>query len=170
MGSILPFSNSESALLMVIEGDSVDSHGVFNYQAVGSLLWIRVAGGINYEFACRYRDAIINAARQLPPGPWIRVTDIRAWALGGPEVIPPLHELMCWCEEHELQHSVNLISLPTLQTHMLDLMMRGVVRHSERHLVEQVSQLRPLLQRLSPGVDLRVLITKLYADDVILFD
>jgi len=53
---------------------------------------------------------------------------------------------------------------------MLDLMMRGVVRHSERHLVEQVSQLRPLLQRLSPGVDLRALIAKLYADDVTLFD
>lgn len=148
----------------------MDSHGVFSYQSIGSLLWIRVAGGINYEFACRYRDAIITAARQLPPGPWIRVTDIRDWALGGPEVIPPLHELMCWCEQHELQHSVNLVSLPTLQTHMLDLMMRGVGRHSERHLVEDVSGLYPLLQRLSPGVEWRELIARLYPDDVTQFD
>ncbi len=148
----------------------MDCHGVFSYQAVGSLLWIRVSGGINYEFACRYRDTIIAAARQLPTGPWIRVTDIRAWALGGPEVIPPLHELMCWCELHGLQHSVNLVSMATLHPHMLDLMMRGVARHSERHLLTQVSDVRPLLQRLSPGLDLRELIAKLYADDVTLFD
>jgi hypothetical protein len=49
-------------------------------------------------------------------------------------------------------------------------MMRGVVRHSERHLLTQVSDVRPLLQRLSPGLDLRELIAKLYADDVTLFD
>jgi hypothetical protein len=148
----------------------VDSHGVFNIQCSGSLLWVRVSGGINYEFACRYRDAVITAASQLPAGPWVRVTDIRDWELGGPEVILPLQELMIWCERQQLQHSINLVSLVTLQTHMLNLIMQGVERHSLRHLVSQPSQLKPLIQSLLPGTDLRPLLTRLYADDVTLFD
>jgi hypothetical protein len=50
------------------------------------------------------------------------------------------------------------------------LIMQGVERHSLRHLVSQPSQLKPLIQSLLPGTDLRPLLTRLYADDVTLFD
>lgn len=126
------------------------------------VLWITVSGGINYPFACDYRDAVRAAAQALGPGPWIRVTDIRDWQLGGPEVIPPLHELMQWCEEHELVHSINIVSMVNLQRHMLDQMMAGVARQSQRHLTRSVTEARALLLQLQPTLSLDALLADVY--------
>lgn len=137
-------------------------HGEYHIHRFGRVLWIVVTGGINAEFACAYRDAVQAAAVALGPGPWIRVTDIRGWQLGGPEVIPPLHDLMQWCETHELADSINLVSLVNLQKHMLDQMMQGVARHSRRHLPQRVDEALALLQTLVPGLPVSAILAEVY--------
>lgn len=122
--------------------------GNFKVQTFGQILWITVTGAINRRFAEIYRDGIMEAAAPLTEAPWIRVTDIRGWQLGGPEVIPPLHELMLWCEQHELSHSINIVSLPHLQTYMLNQMMANIPRRSIRHLAEDEGQTLALLRQL----------------------
>jgi len=137
-------------------------HGEYRIHTLGRVLWITVSGGINYPFACEYRDAVQAAAQALGPGPWIRVTDIRNWQLGGPEVIAPLHALMQWCEAHELAHSINIVSMVNLQRHMLDQMMDGVARHSQRHLMRSVEEACALLQQLQPSLPLDSLLADAY--------
>lgn len=122
--------------------------GSFQVQTFGQILWITVTGAINRRFAETYRDGIMEAAGPLIDSPWIRITDIRGWQLGGPEVIPPLHDLMLWCEQHELSHSINIVSLPHLQTYMLNQMMANIPRRSVRHLVEDENQTLALIRQL----------------------
>lgn len=105
-------------------------------------------GAINKEFAQNYRDQVIGHAQAICSKLWLRVTDIRGWELGGPEVIPPLNELMHWCENHRLAHSINIVSLPHMHTYMLDQMMNDVARNSERHLVEEPVEAFQLLDKL----------------------
>ncbi len=138
------------------------SHGECSIHSADRLLWIVVSGGINYEFACHYRDTVRAAARALGPGPWLRVTDLRHWQLGGPEVIPPLQELMQWCEGHELAHSINIVSMVNLQKHMLDQMMAGVARRSQRHLARSVEEASQQVQQLAPALDLAPLLAAAY--------
>ena len=143
----------------------MDSHGRFEFYTQGRLIWIKVEGGINYEFACQYRDEVIATVCTLPPGPWIRVTDIRQWELGGPEIVLPLHELMVWCEGHQMAHSINIVSLFNLQKHMLDAMMMGIVRHSERHLTKQIPETLHLVQQLFPDFDATAVIARFYQEE-----
>ncbi len=143
----------------------MDSHGRFEFYTQGRLIWIKVEGGINYEFACQYRDEVIATVCTLPPGPWIRVTDIRQWELGGPECVLPLHELMVWCEGHQMAHSINIVSLFNLQKHMLDAMMMGIVRHSERHLTKQIPETLHLVQQLFPDFDATAVIARFYQEE-----
>lgn len=143
----------------------MDSHGRLEIQTQGHLLWIRVQGGINYEFACRYRDEVMAAVLSLPPGPWVRVTDIRQWELGGPEIILPLHELMVWCEARQLAHSINIVSLLNLQKHMLDAMMTDVARHSLRHLTQQIPETLSLVKQLLPEFDAVAVIEHFYQNE-----
>lgn len=143
-------------------GATMQAHGDYRIHTAGRLLWIVVSGGINYQFACNYRDAVRVAAQALGPGPWLRVNDIRDWQLGGPEVIPPLRELMQWCEAHELAHSINIVSMVNLQKHMLDQMMAGVARGSQRHLTHGVDDTCQLLRQLLPELDLAPLLAAVY--------
>ncbi|MFD2097023.1 hypothetical protein ACFSJ3_13585 [Corallincola platygyrae] len=140
------------------------AHGYTNIYHQGQVLWIRVQGGINLEFSEQYRDSVISAATEVSKEPWIRVTDIREWQLGGPEIIPALNQLMRWCEEHNMAHSINLVSMENLQVHMLDQMMQGVSRHSERHVLKTLDDTLDLLQHLSHPVDSTPLLTALYPE------
>lgn len=120
----------------------------FVIEQFGQVLWIIVQGGIDRNFAEEYRDAVRAAATPLVGQPWIRVNDIRGWQLGGPEVIPPLHELMLWCEQSQLAHSINIVSLPHLQTYMLNQMMAAIPRRSIRHMLESPAATFELLTKL----------------------
>lgn len=120
----------------------------FVIEQFGQVLWIIVQGGIDRDFAQRYRDAVRAAATPLIGQPWIRINDIRGWQLGGPEVIPPLHELMLWCEQNQLAHSINIVSLPHLQTYMLNQMMAAIPRRSVRHMLESPAATFALLEKL----------------------
>ncbi len=140
-------------------------HGQFRIcQPAERVLWIVVEGGINYEFAIQYSTAIQEAAHKLGPGPWIRVNDIRHWDLCGPEVIPPLHDLMVWAESSGLAHSINIVSMVNLQKHMLDLMMDGVPRHSERHLTQTLEDTFALCRKLAWDFD-ETKVLPLYASE-----
>lgn len=133
----------------------------------GRILWNVVRGGINETFSQQYKEAMQAQVEAMGPGPWIRVSDIRLWELGGPEVIGPLHEWMQWCEDHELSDSINLVSMPGLQTHLLDLMMQGVTRHSVRHLTHNLSETMALLARLRPGLDLTAALAGIYSSEML---
>ena len=128
-------------------------HGEFSIHLLGQrLLWVVVRGAINRECAEAYRDQVGAAAAQLQGRPWIRVTDIRHWQLCGPEAIPPLNQLMAQCEAGGLAHSINMVSMENLQAHLLNLMMAGVDRYSERHLTRDLGQTLKLLASLGDEV------------------
>lgn len=128
-------------------------HGEFTIHLVGQrLLWVVVRGAINRECAEAYRDQVGAAAAQLQGHPWVRVSDIRHWQLCGPEAIPPLNQLMVQCEAGGLAHSINIVSMENLQAHLLNLMMAGVERHSERHLTRDLAQTLNLLTALGETV------------------
>lgn len=137
-------------------------HGEFSIHRIGQrLLWVVVHGAINRECAEAYRDQVGAAAAQLQGSPWVRVTDIRHWQLCGPEAIPPLNQLMVQCEAGGLAHSINIVAMENLQAHLLNLMMAGVDRHSERHLTRDLGQTLKLLADLgetAPGPEQLALI------------
>lgn len=126
--------------------------GRFEVQAFGRVVWIIVTGPFDRQTAEAYRDRVIAVATDVCDQPWIRVTDIRGWELGGPEIIPPLHELMSWSERHNLAHSLNIVSLPHLQTYLLNKMMEDIPRNSKRHMMEEPSAAYRLLHQLGAGL------------------
>ncbi|TAA47315.1 hypothetical protein [Corallincola spongiicola] len=140
----------------------MQEHGQAQCHAFGQVLWITVEGSVNQLFSESYRDRVIAAALPLAGKPWVRVTDIRHWQLGGPEIMPALNELMQWCETHEMAHSINIVSLKNLQVHLLDKMMAGVSRHSQRHVLQSPKQAIAQLATLGYPLEPSQVMTALY--------
>lgn len=142
------------------------AHGEFSiYRPTSNLVWTVVRGAVNRECAEDYRDIVSAQARQLAGRPWLRVSDIRHWQLCGPEAIPPLHQLMHICEASQLAHSITIVSMHNLQTHLLDLMMAGIHRHSQRHLTASLDETCDLLASLLGNSLPRRWLARIYPDE-----
>ena len=139
-------------------------HGELTVATFGQVLWLRVTGATNLEFAAMMEQRVIEVTTPICDRPWIGVNDVLDWKLGGPETIASLNPLMHWFESHNRSHSINLLPEYILHDVSLQKMMEGVERHSERIVVHSVDAAIDKVLELQPDFDSQKVRSKIYGD------
>ena len=128
-------------------------HGELTLATFGQVLWVRVRGSTNREFVDMLKERVIELATPICGQPWIGVSDLLEWELGGPDALAGIKPLMEWYESHNRSHSVNLISDYVLHDATLKGMIKGIERHSERIIVHSVDAAIDKVCLLQPEFD-----------------
>ena len=139
-------------------------HGELKVATFGQVLWLRVCGATNVEFATMMEKRVIEVATPICGQPWIGVNDVLEWDLGGPDMVTAMNPLMHWFEAHNRSHSINIF--PELVLHEISIkeMMQGVERQSERLVVPSVEAAIKKLRQLQPDFDSAKILETIYGD------
>jgi hypothetical protein len=139
-------------------------HGELKVATFGQVLWLRVCGATNVEFATMMEQRVIEVATPICGQPMIGVNDVLEWDLGGPDMVTAMNPLMNWFETHKRSHSINIF--PELVLHEISIkeMMKGVERHSERLVVHSVEAAIEKLRQLQPDFDPAKILKTIYGD------
>lgn len=137
-------------------------HGELKVATFGQVLWLRVSGATNIEFATMMEQRVIEVATAICERPWIGVNDVLEWDLGGPETVIAMNPLMHWFEANNRSHSINLF--PEFVLHELSIkeMMKGVERKSERLVVHSVAAAIEKVCQLQPDFEAQEMLDELY--------
>jgi hypothetical protein len=139
-------------------------HGELIVATFGQVLWLRVVGATNREFATMMEQRVIEVTTPICDKPWIGVNDVLEWKLGGPDTVAAMNPLMHWFESHNRSHSINLLPDYVLHDVSLQEMMKGVVRHSERIVLHSVAEAIEKVTKMQPDFDSQEMLNTIYAD------
>lgn len=139
-------------------------HGELKVVTFGQVLWLRVSGATNVEFAAMMERRVIEVATPICGQPWIGVNDVLDWDLGGPDTVAAMNPLMHWFEAHNRSHSINIFPEFVLHEISIKEMMKGVERHSERLVVHSVEAAIEKLRQLQPDYDPAKILETIYSN------
>ena len=145
--------------------ESQKIHGELTLATFGQVLWVRVRGSTNREFVDMLTKRVIAVATPICHQPWIGVSDLLEWELGGPDVLAGIIPLVEWYESHNRSHSVNLISDYVLHDATLKGMIKGVERHSELITVHSIKAAVDTVCQLQPEFDPLKMRQKIYGNE-----
>ena len=125
-------------------------HGELMLATFGQVLWVRVCDSTNREFVDMLVERVIEVTTPICDKPWVGVTDLLEWELAGPHALAGIKPVMEWYESHNRSYSVNLLPDYSLHNAVLNDMIKGVERHSERIIVNSVEAAVETVCRLQP--------------------
>ena len=140
-------------------------HGELKVATFGQVLWLRVCGATNLEFAAMMEQRVIEVATPICAQPWVGVNDVLGWELGGPEIVTAMSPLMRWFETHNRSHSINLLPEYVLHEVLLKEMMKGIERRSERLVLDNVEAAIEKVSELQADFDAQEMRRTIYAEN-----
>lgn len=139
-------------------------HDELTVATFGQVLWLRVRGATNREFIEMLVERVIEVATPICEEPWVGVSDLLEWELGGPEALAAIKPVIEWYESHNRSHSVNVIPNYVVHAVLLKNMIKGVERHSERLILHSIEAAIEKVRELQPDFDPQEMCKTIYGD------
>ena len=107
-----------------------DWHFQFNIDidAKNSIASVKIYGVWREETAREYSEHFKEEVKVLIGKPWARLNDLSNWKTASDEVIEVIGELLQWCIDNNMVHSVYIIDNPITYGQLMRMVSRGKAR------------------------------------------
>ena len=107
-----------------------DWHFQFNIDidSKNLIVSVKIYGVWRQETAREYSEHFKEEVKVLIGKPWARLVDLSNWKTASEEVIDVIGELLQWCIENNMVHSVYIIDNPITYGQLMRMVSRGKAR------------------------------------------
>ena len=107
-----------------------DWHFQFNIDidTKNSIASVKIYGVWRQETAREYAENFKEEVKDITGKPWARLVDLSNWKTASDEVIEVIGELLQWCIDNKMVHSVYIIDNPITFGQLMRMVTRGKAR------------------------------------------